>query len=349
MKSLVIYYSQFGGTKKIAEAISKGIAGASGQCDIRHIRDVSPEDWLDYDLVGIGSPIWGACPTTNILCHILDLPEAVQGKHAFFFCTHGTGPGRCIIRGVEPMQQKGLVVLGWKDWYGNACLHGHAKPWYTDGHPDDIDLTEAEAFGAAMVSHSLQVSQGKTYLIPKLPSPEASDEIYGEDMIVNMMKMMKNGPGGPPMPEAPAVPEDPYPPKYPTSMGYVMGLMGMKAGPNPNNSNLRVDPEKCIGCGRCEKACFCSNIDASVKPAVFLSQNCEHCLYCESVCPTGAILYDAAPPNPNGPQAKGGRMQQEIAVAEAKGRFRRLTPEDQVGWDTPWEVATSHPRIKEIP
>ena len=351
MKSLVIYYSQTGGTKKIAQAIRDGIAGVTGQCDLRPLREVSPADWLSYDLVGIGSPVWGACPTTNVIYHINDLPEAVAGKHAFFFCTHGTGPGRCILRGVEPMQQKGLLVLGWRDWYSAASLHGHAKPWYTDGHPDDIDLREASAFGAAMVSHSRQVAAGNIGIIPSLPSPEAADAIYGPDMFAGMMGMMPGpgGPGGPGGPEMPEPPEDPHPPKYPPVMAYLMGLEGRKAMPNPNNGNLRVDREKCIGCGRCAQACFCGNIDAAVTPPVFLSQNCEHCLFCESVCPTGAILYDAQPVTVRSPQGRNGAMRQEIALAEARGRFRRLIPEEEVGWDTPWELATTHPRIKEIP
>lgn len=346
MKSLVIYYSQTGNTKRIAQAITQGILGITGQCDIKRIQDVSPRDWLGYDLVGIGSPVWGACPTTNILYHINALPEEARGKHAFFFCTHGTGPGRSIIRGVSPMLDKGLTVLGWRDWYGAASLHGHAKPWYTDGHPDEIDLKEAEAFGAAMASHSIQVSAGNTAIIPRLHSPEASDEIYGPDMFAGMMRMMKDIPGGPGGPE---IPEDPHPPKYPSVMTYLLSLEGMKAMPNPNNSNLRIDAARCIGCGRCAEACFCDNIDISADLPVFLSQNCERCLFCESVCPKGAILYDAQPITDKSPQGKNGAMRQEIALAEAKGRFRRIIPEEEIGWDTPWEAVTAHPRIKEIP
>ena len=196
-----------------------------------------------------------------------------------------------------------------------------------------------------MASHSIQVAAGNKALIPTLHSPEVSDEIYGPDMFARMTEMMP-GPGGPEMPE---IPKDPHPPKYPPVMTYLMAQIGRPAMPNPNNGNLRVDKDKCIGCGRCAEGCFCENIDASETPPVFLSQNCEHCLFCESLCPTGAILYDAQPVTEKSPQARGGMMQQEIALAEAKGRFRRIIPDAEVGWDTPWEKATSHPRIKEIP
>ena len=38
-----------------------------------------------------------------------------------------------------------------------------------------------------------------------------------------------------------------------------------------------------------------------------------------------------------------------LSDAEAKGNFRRLVPDDEIGWTTPWEVVTSHPRHREIP
>ena len=72
-----------------------------------------------------------------------------------------------------------MNVIGWKDWYCGSSLPGHYKPWFTDGHPDAIDLAEAESFGAAMVVHSRKISEGETSIIPTLPSPEASEQIYG--------------------------------------------------------------------------------------------------------------------------------------------------------------------------
>ncbi len=373
MKSLVIYYSQYGGTKKIAEAICRGILEKSGQCDLRHIRDASPEDWLQYDLIGIGCPIWSSCPTTNVIYHVKALPDAVAGKHAFFFCTHGTTPGRCVIRGVQPMLDKGLTVLGWKDWYSAACLPAHPKPWFTDGHPDEIDIQEAEAFGRAMATHSALVSQGDTGIIPKLHTPEQSEAIYGIDMQSSMIEMIKNmpqmpdgapgfgeaaPPGGAPAPNGgsgfggiPFVPPepDPHPPKYPSTMDYIMSSAGLPPIAAPVNGNLRIDPDLCVNCGRCVKACFCDNIDTSGQTPKILSQNCERCMFCESVCPTGAVKYDGGAAAPGAAQAPGGMMEHEIALAEARGRFRRVIPVEEIGWDTPWEKATTHPRVKEIP
>lgn len=38
----MVYYSQTGNTKKMAEAISKGIKEANGQCDLFSLREVTP-------------------------------------------------------------------------------------------------------------------------------------------------------------------------------------------------------------------------------------------------------------------------------------------------------------------
>jgi len=351
MKSIVIYYSQTGNTKKIAQALQKGIARQTGQCDLKRVKETKPEELANYDLIGIGSPVWSSCPTPNVIEFEQSLPPTLKGKHFFFYCTHGTLPGRCVIRGVQPLQEQGLTVIGWKDWYCGSCVPGHAKPWYTDGHPDAIDIAEAESFGAAMVDHSRKISKGQTYMIPTLLSPEASDQIYGVGhpfiFPAGRMPDMKNEglPGAPPMPPK----ERKQGPAMPTTMGYVIKLEGLPEGPKMPSSEMRINAAKCTGCGLCAEACFCNNIDASVFPPVFKSQECEHDLFCEGICPTGALEFDFRPPDPKAAQMPGGGLGKALDLAEAMGRFRRLTKEEDIGWMTPWEVITTHPRHKVIP
>ncbi len=347
MKSLVIYFSQTGNTKTIAQAIGRGIESEGASCEVRRIKDVKPEDWLNYDLIGIGSCVWSSSPIPNVIWHIKALPEEVKGKHAFFFCTHGVLPGRCIIRGVQPMKDKGLTVLGWRDWYTDASLPGHGKPWFTDGHPDEIDIAEAEAFGAAMVRHSIKVSNGSTAIIPELPTPEMCDKLYGIGHPFLFGEMPK-----PAVPEEPKEPE-PYIMPYPTSQAYVAELEGVPNESGGPSTPMYIDPEKCIDCKRCAQACWCENIDGSTTPPTIRSQNCERCNFCEGVCPTGAFVVDFSPPKNIDPdkmlQGQRGSMGIALDIAEAQGRFRRLLREEDVGFTTPWETVTSHPRHKEIP
>jgi len=92
MKALVIYYSITGNTKKVAQAIHKGMcaAGRSGEkFDIAKLREVRPQDLIGYDLIGLGSPVMYRQELHNVTAFIEDGIRYAEGKHGFAFCTHG--------------------------------------------------------------------------------------------------------------------------------------------------------------------------------------------------------------------------------------------------------------------
>ncbi len=350
MKAIVIYYSQTGNTKKIAEAVARGVEAENGQCDLRRFRDISAEMLAEYDLVGIGTPVWGSCPTLNVVDFIEKLPSSFAGKEFFYFCTHGMTPGRAILRAIGPMYRAGLTVLGWKDWYGGASLPGHLKPWFTDGHPDEIDLAEAEVFGAQMVQHSRSRANGEDVL-PTPPTPEESDYVYG----IGHPFLFGEDMPEPEMPEdmPPLPPPEAFPPlKYPTTLAYSMALEG-KTGPDLNAMAppARIDPALCVGCNRCVEACFCDNIDGTTKPPRIVNPYCEHCYFCEGVCPTGAMQFVFRPAAKSKEEVLEhlGAYRKILNDAEARGQFRRHVRDEEIGWTTPWELVTSHPRHKDIP
>lgn len=56
--------------------------------------------------------------------------------------------------------------------------------------------------------------------------------------------------------------------------------------------NIQYNPENCIGCKLCYKACFVDVIrwDAEKKQPVFkYVEDCEHCFFCASVCKKNCI------------------------------------------------------------
>ena len=53
------------------------------------------------------------------------------------------------------------------------------------------------------------------------------------------------------------------------------------------------NPDKCIGCGRCEDVCWYKGIEVKEKKAA-KTENCIGCGYCFQVCPTKALEVDAA-------------------------------------------------------
>lgn len=52
---------------------------------------------------------------------------------------------------------------------------------------------------------------------------------------------------------------------------------------------IKVNREKCIGCGLCREDCAIRNIDITDSKARILSQNCVMCGHCVAICPKGAI------------------------------------------------------------
>ncbi|MBN1850330.1 MAG: EFR1 family ferrodoxin [Deltaproteobacteria bacterium] len=175
MDCVIVYFSLTKNTKKIAHAIHNAVAPLVARCDLKALKLVDTTKLDNYDLIGLGSPVWAAVPA-NVERFIQSLP-VLEEKHAFVFSTHGTKPERFFPRIVELLQNKGLTVIGTRDWYGSVYLPNLPKPYFTDGHPDAIDLKEAEDFGREMVQLSTKIKSGEAEP-PPLPEP-LPPEAYG--------------------------------------------------------------------------------------------------------------------------------------------------------------------------
>jgi len=170
MKSAVIYFSLTGNTEKVATAICSGIEQITGQCDLLKLKDANPRNLYEYDLIGLGFLIVHFVEPLNVRRFVNEM-FSMGGKHIFLFATHATTWH--YAESLAPrLKKKGMVLIGHRDWYGhsNGPLHFPA-PYFTDNHPDEWDLKEAETFGREMVEHSYRISGGETGLIPPEPEP----------------------------------------------------------------------------------------------------------------------------------------------------------------------------------
>ena len=58
------------------------------------------------------------------------------------------------------------------------------------------------------------------------------------------------------------------------------------------NNKIEYNPENCVGCQLCYKACFIDVIrcDAEKKQPIFkYVDECAHCRYCQAMCKKGCI------------------------------------------------------------
>lgn len=303
MKCVVIYFSQTGNTEKVAKAVQTGVKQAAGHCDIVKIKEADPRRLYEYDLIGLGSPVFHFKEPGNIDAFINNM-RFVGGKHIFSFCTHCTMRMLYFPSIVPKLQKKGLVVIGWRDWYGHSWGPIiQPTPYLTDGHPDEIDLREAEDFGREMVRRSQRIYAGETNLIPRTPA-KVPPPVVGE--------------------------------------GGELFHISFK-------DFVRYDRGKCRypQCRLCMDNCPMDGIDLTVEPPI-IAKPCLDCMFCEAICPSGALSADdewmvATAQDVSKVLKSTGTK--ELAKAEAQGHFRRLFPEEKVGWDTPvYKVHSKRPR-----
>jgi ferredoxin len=289
MESIVVYFSQTGNTEKVARAIQTGISQTTGQCDLTEIREADPLRLKGYDLIGLGSPVIGGCPK-NVLQFVRRL-RFVGGKHAFSFCTHGSLHRYFYPLLFPALADRGLTVIGSGDWYGDCYLLHMPQPYPTAGHPDAIDLEEAEAFGREMAVRSMRIRAGETDLIPPAPGPPAPP------------------PSPPPGPDGDA----------PRVVGTFSRLLKF-------DKEKCLYPS----CTLCMDNCPMHGMDLSVDPPI-LAKPCLDCEFCARLCPTGALDMTPWIKDHEDMTARFMReMPDLLAEAEKGGHFRRLIPLSEV-------------------
>jgi len=300
IKGVVVYYSATGSTGKIAGAIHKGMKSVI-DCDVAPIKKIDPKKMAKYDVVAIGGPIWYFRETANLRNYVYNIPR-MDGKLCIQFCTHGTNPDGFFYSLSSQILKKGLTIIGWNDWYG-GCSHvlHQPSPYFTDGHPDEKDLQEAEAFGKEMAERARKIYAGERGLIPEIPAGAEADSLW----VPNGYE----GSGGPSgmgggMPGSGMAGENTGDAGGVQGGGGPGGGRGMPGNANAATMIPTIDLSKCIfsRCRACMDLCLVNAIDfslavssAPVSGLKFLvKEACLHCAHplCEKACSYDAITCD---------------------------------------------------------
>ncbi|HEY97554.1 MAG TPA: hypothetical protein G4O16_05160 [Dehalococcoidia bacterium] len=319
MKSIVIYYSMTGNTKRIAEAIHAGMSQSGYKCEIVSLKEVNIQRLFDYDLIGLGSYVDDFQEPASVTDFIKNMPS-LRGKYGFTFCTHGTCPGQYIARMVRSLRRKGLIITGWNDWYGSVFLPFLAQPYYTDGHPDHIDLEEAMNFGKEILERSRRISEGETHLIPRLPRKEKYNKRYGDLSVLDDLNVV---------------------PGFESERLTQEDMKVLKP---------RLNVEKCKypKCTICVDNCPTQSIHPSQSPPIN-HDTCRPCSlwFCEQLCPTGAIEVNWEPIIRTEKLRKVlfNWLAEPMKKYKDLRHFRSLISPEEEGRDKPLYKINKHPRI----
>ena len=150
-KTLIVYFSQAGSTRKAAQAVAVGLRGAGHEVDLHDLTTGRAPSPIGYDAFGVGTPVYVFRPPFNVSRYLDGLPD-LNGL-PFFVLLQSAGlevDAGNAVRGT--LRRKGGREVGFLKGKGAD----YALPWIRHGimfsheHPTPEGLQAAEAFGQAV-------------------------------------------------------------------------------------------------------------------------------------------------------------------------------------------------------
>ncbi len=154
MQVLVLYFSKGGNTKKLADAIAKGVEEVDGvSAVLKKTEEVTDNDFLDSDGIIAGSPVYFgvmAAELKKVFDQFVGVRKKMEGKVGAAFTTSGDPTGgkeTTMMSIIQALLIYGMVVVGdpmsATGHYGTACV----------GEPD----SKAEENGAKLGSRVAEI------------------------------------------------------------------------------------------------------------------------------------------------------------------------------------------------
>ena len=133
MQILVLYFSKGGNTKKLAEAIAKGVDGVDGvDAVLKNTREVTKDDFLSSEGIIAGSPVYFgvmAAELKKVFDDFVGTRKKMEGKIGATFTTSGDPTGgkeTTMMSIIQCLLIYGMVISGdpmsATGHYGTACV-----------------------------------------------------------------------------------------------------------------------------------------------------------------------------------------------------------------------------------
>lgn len=145
MNVTIIYFSQTGNTRRVAEAMAGAFREVGHFTRTISLKKATPHDATTCDLLGIGTPCFSSQAPTPIKAFLRTLPPLNQ-KRAFVFATSGGAPGRVLFDLTHLLLRKGADVVGGflsrgELYHPAPCLIGRFPK-----RPNEEDFARARQF-----------------------------------------------------------------------------------------------------------------------------------------------------------------------------------------------------------
>jgi NAD(P)H dehydrogenase (quinone) len=119
MQILVLYFSKGGNTRKLAEAIAKGVEDVEGvNAVLKKTDNVTKEDFLASDGIIAGSPVYFgvmAAELKKVFDEFVGVRKRMEGKVGAAFATSGDPAGgkeTTMMSIIQAMLIYGMVIVG---------------------------------------------------------------------------------------------------------------------------------------------------------------------------------------------------------------------------------------------
>ncbi|MBP3569013.1 MAG: flavodoxin [Lachnospiraceae bacterium] len=110
----VVYWSQTGNTKEMAEAVGKGIVAAGKKAKVVEVGKVSPEELKEEAVFALGCPAMGAevLEEEEMEPFVAAVEKFAAGKKIALFGSYGWGDGEWMRDWEARMQNAGAELIG---------------------------------------------------------------------------------------------------------------------------------------------------------------------------------------------------------------------------------------------
>lgn len=154
MNCLIIYYSLTNSTALIASNIADGIRASGSNAVLCNIKDDTPPGLDEFDMLGIGCPVYGF----NVPINVLELIERLTNKKnipSFAFLTNGSYAWNTGELLKKALNKAGFEPKGWFYNRGADYFIGYLKRgcFTSPNHPTQEEKEAAKRFGYDMMTN----------------------------------------------------------------------------------------------------------------------------------------------------------------------------------------------------